>query len=82
LVKIDKRPGVYGEYHVVVAPCVTCGNKAEGKVANSRKNEEASGKIAREWAEQLRTGQAALKCKACYEREREAQLEIQRRRIG
>ena len=74
-VKIVERPSNYGDfYYILMVPCFMCGKPAEGRVAISRKNEGVSKKIAHEWAEQLRTGQASIRCIVCYQAWREASI--------
>jgi hypothetical protein len=54
--------------YVVYAPCVVCGTRSEGIVANSRKGDDVSKRIAKQWAEQLRCGQYKLYCNTCLKK--------------
>lgn len=49
----------------VFAPCNRCGSEARGLVSNSRRGADVSESIARQWANQLRDGDAVLNCVSC-----------------
>lgn len=65
-VRVTEHPSANGRvYCVVHAPCASCGEEAEGRVAASRKDPDATRQTAHTWAEAVGRGQCVLWCKSC-----------------
>lgn len=62
------RSNKLGAYWAVEAPCFGCGRPAEGRVANSWRDAEASEKIARGWVDDLVAGRSKLWCEDCIKK--------------
>ena len=64
-VRVEEREGTGGSFWVVITPCAGCGKEAEGRVARSRRDENASENVARIWAHEIESG-AKLFCPECH----------------